>query len=101
MGSNIQSIIWARIIAKIYGATVAQPTYRLAPEHKFPTAPNDIWDSVQWIAANASALDMDLCRVADQWVGILQSSVLIGQSRKNFLRQLLEILASIPVYTSK
>lgn len=60
MGTNIQSIIWARMIAALYGATVVQPSYRLAPEHRFPTAPNDIWDNVQWIAANASALDADL-----------------------------------------
>ena len=60
MGSNIQSIVWARTIAALYGATVVQPSYRLAPEHKFPAAPNDIWDSLQWIAANASALDADL-----------------------------------------
>ncbi|KAE8162751.1 Alpha/Beta hydrolase protein [Aspergillus tamarii] len=62
MGTNIQSIVWARAIAALYGATVVQPSYRLAPEHKFPTAPNDIWDSVQWIAANASALDADLTK---------------------------------------
>lgn len=39
-----------------------QPSYRLASEHKFPTAPNDIWDSVQWIAANVSALDVNLSK---------------------------------------
>ncbi|KAJ5201017.1 Alpha/Beta hydrolase protein [Penicillium cf. viridicatum] len=60
MGTNIQSIIWARMIAALYGATVVQPSYRLAPEHRFPTGPNDVWDNVQWIATNASALDADL-----------------------------------------
>ncbi|KAL4780808.1 Alpha/Beta hydrolase protein [Aspergillus varians] len=62
MGTNIQSIVWARTIAALYGATVVQPSYRLAPEHKFPTAPNDIWDSVQWVVANAPALDTDLTK---------------------------------------
>ncbi|GCB24321.1 AB hydrolase superfamily protein B1A11.02 [Aspergillus awamori] len=62
MGTNIQSIVWARTIAHLYGATVVQPSYRLAPEHKFPAAPNDIWDSVQWIAANEVALDADLSK---------------------------------------
>ncbi|KAL4922823.1 putative lipase/esterase [Aspergillus aurantiobrunneus] len=60
MGTNIQSVVWARAIATLYGATVVEPSYRLAPECKFPTAPNDIWDSVQWIAANATtALNAD------------------------------------------
>lgn len=60
MGSNIQWIFWARPIAALFGAIVALPSHRLAPEHKFPFAPHDIRDSVQWLAANASALGADL-----------------------------------------
>lgn len=62
MGSNIQPTAWARMLANLYGATVVQPSYRLAPEHTCPVAPNDIWDSVKWVAANESALDADLTK---------------------------------------
>jgi len=33
--------------------------YRLAPEHKFPTAQTDCWDAVKWLAAHASELGAD------------------------------------------
>lgn len=39
---------------------VINPSYRLAPEHKFPAAPNDAWDTLDWIAANQSQLGIDL-----------------------------------------
>lgn len=54
-GSNIQLVAIARAIAKLYGATTVTLSYRLAPEYKFPTAPYDIWDSVSWLAENASS----------------------------------------------
>jgi acetyl esterase len=33
--------------------------YRLAPEHKFPTAVNDAWDSVKWTIKNANMLGIN------------------------------------------
>ena len=54
-GSNIQLVAIARAVAKLYGATTVTLSYRLAPEYKFPTAPHDIWDSVSWLAENASS----------------------------------------------
>ena len=59
VGSNIQLGPYARAMAKVYGATVVTLSYRLAPEHKFPTAPNDVWDSVVWLAENASSIGAD------------------------------------------
>ncbi|KAF9886955.1 hypothetical protein FE257_010696 [Aspergillus nanangensis] len=105
MGSNIQSIMWARAIATLYGATVVQPSYRLAPEHKFPTAPNDIWDSVKWIAANPSALDADLSKgfvIGGGSAGGNLSIVTAHRAVKEKLSPpLTGILASIPVCMSK
>lgn len=44
----------ARLLVKRFHAIVVAPTYRLAPEHPFPTGYNDGWDALQWIALNAS-----------------------------------------------
>lgn len=60
MGSNVQLGPYARGIAKLYGATVVTPSYRLAPEHRFPTQANDIWDTLQWLTKNAASLGADL-----------------------------------------
>lgn len=38
--------------------------YRLAPEHRFPTAVHDAWDALQWLAAEGSALGLDCSRLA-------------------------------------
>lgn len=38
--------------------------YRLAPEHKFPTAANDAWDALQWLAAQAHSLGLDGAHLA-------------------------------------
>ncbi|KNG85325.1 lipase/esterase [Aspergillus nomiae NRRL 13137] len=105
MGSNIQSIVWARTIAALYGATVVQPSYRLAPEHKFPTAPNDIWDSVQWIAANASALDADLTKGFVLGGGSAGGNLAIVTAHRAVKEKLSPpitgVLASIPVCMSQ
>lgn len=58
-GSNLQLAPVARIAAALYGATAVTLSYRRAPEHRFPTAPNDTWDSLTWLAANASSIGAD------------------------------------------
>ncbi|GAM86524.1 hypothetical protein ANO11243_045380 [Dothideomycetidae sp. 11243] len=59
-GENTMLFPTSRALAKMLGATVIASSYRLAPEHPFPTPVNDCWDSVRWIADNASTLDADL-----------------------------------------
>ncbi|KAH8660360.1 alpha/beta hydrolase fold-3 domain-containing protein [Xylariales sp. PMI_506] len=43
----------ARILGQLYGAAIVCLTYRQAPEHKFPTAHNDVWDALQWVVSHA------------------------------------------------
>jgi acetyl esterase len=38
--------------------------YRLAPEYKFPTASDDAWDAVQFVAREAASLGLDGSRLA-------------------------------------
>jgi acetyl esterase len=38
--------------------------YRLAPEFKFPTAHEDAWDAIQWVAAHGAGLGLDPTRIA-------------------------------------
>ncbi|CAL5046754.1 unnamed protein product [Urochloa decumbens] len=37
------------------GALVVSPEYRLAPEHPLPTAHDDSWQSLRWVASHAAA----------------------------------------------
>lgn len=38
--------------------------YRLAPEHKFPTAHNDVYDATQWLCDNATELGLSTAQFA-------------------------------------
>ncbi len=56
MGNEDHMMPYARGLAKLFNAVVISSTYRLAPEHKFPTGPLDTWDVLKWAASNATAL---------------------------------------------
>jgi acetyl esterase len=53
-----------RALANATGCKVFSPTYRLAPEYKYPAAPEDCYAALTWIAENASRLDIDPKRIA-------------------------------------
>ena len=38
--------------------------YRLAPEHRFPTAVHDAWDALQWLQGQGASLGLDTRRLA-------------------------------------
>ena len=53
-----------RVLSQKSGCAVVSLDYRLAPEHKFPTASNDAWDALRFIAGGAAELGLDGSRLA-------------------------------------
>jgi acetyl esterase len=56
--------VLCRALCQHSGAAVVSVDYRLAPEHRFPTAVNDSWDALEWLAREAGALGLDGTRLA-------------------------------------
>ncbi|MFN3829364.1 MAG: alpha/beta hydrolase fold domain-containing protein [Tepidimonas ignava] len=53
-----------RHLARLSGVAVLSVEYRLAPEHRFPTAVHDAFDALAWLRAHAAALGLDAQRIA-------------------------------------
>lgn len=64
IGSIATHDVLCRELARLAGCMVVSLDYRLAPEHRFPTASNDAWDALQWLAAHAGTLGADAARLA-------------------------------------
>lgn len=54
----------AKALSDQTGAIVVSVAYRLAPEHKFPTAHNDAYAAYQWVLKNAASFKGDAKKVA-------------------------------------
>jgi acetyl esterase len=94
IGSVETHDILCRQLSLLSGCAVLSVNYRLAPEHKFPTADNDAWDALQWLHANAAGLRIDAARVAvggDSAGGTLAASIAI-QARDAGLPLALQLL---------
>lgn len=64
IGSIATHDVLCRQLSHLAGCAVVSLDYRLAPEHRFPTAANDAWDALQWLAANGAGLGLDTARLA-------------------------------------
>ena len=64
IGSLETHDVLCRELCALAGCAVLSVDYRLAPEHPFPVAANDAWDSLQWLAINAASLGIDARRLA-------------------------------------
>jgi acetyl esterase len=53
-----------RMFARDAQCVVLSVDYRLAPEHKFPTAVNDAFDALTWLSAHAALYGVDPARIA-------------------------------------
>ncbi len=56
--------VLCRRLARDGGCSVFALDYRLAPEHRFPTAVDDAWDALCWLHENAVWLGVDPMRIA-------------------------------------
>lgn len=65
VGSVATHDILCRVLARDAGIAVVSLDYRLAPEHRFPTAVNDAWDALRHLAGEGgAALGLDGARLA-------------------------------------
>jgi acetyl esterase len=64
IGSVASHDILCRTLAQRSGGAVLSVDYRLAPEHRFPTAVDDAWAATQWAAREAQRLGLDGARIA-------------------------------------
>ncbi|QXW17060.1 alpha/beta hydrolase [Comamonas aquatica] len=64
IGSVATHDVLCRELAHQAGCAVVSLDYRLAPEHQFPTASNDAWDALQWLAQHGASLGLDSTRMA-------------------------------------
>ena len=78
LGSLAQFDTLARLLAKRTGCAVVLVDYRLAPEHRYPTAHEDAWTALTWAAANVGRIagaDVPLVVAGDSAGGSLAAAV--------------------------
>jgi acetyl esterase len=64
IGSIASHDTLCRVLARDAGCAVVSVGYRLAPEHRFPTAVDDAWTALQRVASQAVRLGLDADRIA-------------------------------------
>ncbi|RZJ04844.1 MAG: alpha/beta hydrolase, partial [Haliea sp.] len=64
IGSVASHDVLCRELSRLSGCAVVSLDYRLAPEHRFPTAVHDAWDATRWLARHGASVGVDGRRLA-------------------------------------
>jgi len=64
VGSLNTHDVLCRQLSRQAHCAVVSLDYRLAPEHRFPTAVHDSWDALNWLHQNGQTLGLDTTRLA-------------------------------------
>ena len=64
VGSLTTHDVLCRQLSRQGRCAVVSLDYRLAPEHRFPTAVHDSWDALNWLHKNGQTLGLDSRRLA-------------------------------------
>jgi len=64
VGSLTTHDVLCRQLSRHGHCAVVSLDYRLAPEHRFPTAVHDSWDALNWLHQNGKTLGLDTDRLA-------------------------------------
>ena len=64
VGSLTTHDVLCRQLSRQGQCAVVSLDYRLAPEHRFPTAVHDSWDALNWLHQNGQTLGLDTHRLA-------------------------------------
>lgn len=94
IGSIQTHNVLCRELARMGHCAVISVDYRLAPEHRFPVATNDAWDTVQWVANSSSKLGLraNALAVGGDSAGGTLAAVCAIQARDAGLKLALQLL---------
>jgi len=63
MGDHREDTTCSQFVSEL-GIAVVSVGYRLAPEHPFPAALNDLWTAITWLRSEGAAMGLDTERMA-------------------------------------
>ncbi|MEP6604741.1 MAG: alpha/beta hydrolase, partial [Nitrosospira sp.] len=84
-----------RALTALTPCCVLNVAYRLAPEHKFPTAVHDAQDAYQWLLSNGSSYGIDTRRIAaggDSVGGTLATGLALAAREAGWPQPMLQVL---------
>jgi acetyl esterase len=89
----------AKNLADQVGAVVVSVAYRLAPEHKFPTAHNDSFEAYQWVVKNAASIkgDSKMIAVAGESAGGNLAANMAIMARDKGVQAPVHVLSVYPI----